>query len=178
MKSFLALVVVAVGCGAMAAELPTLAGPAMGTTYRVTFGGIPPGLSQYCLARPLRTEDGFSLSQPAAWCLACHQKVGQASACLGLPLDPWLARRIVTSPQPLAVMSHFGRATLFHSPAQRRWSRSSHPFVAIRRMPSEPGPVDPSRSVPCLPWGVVCTSTTRIGWFGRFSPVQDFPIRH
>ena len=46
MKSFLALVVVAVGCGAMAAELPTLAGPAMGTTYRVTLGAIPPNLSR------------------------------------------------------------------------------------------------------------------------------------
>jgi FAD:protein FMN transferase len=30
----------------MAAELPTLAGPAMGTTYRVTLGAIPPGLSR------------------------------------------------------------------------------------------------------------------------------------
>lgn len=46
MKSLLALVVVAVGCGAMAAELPTLAGPAMGTTYRVTLGAIPPDLSR------------------------------------------------------------------------------------------------------------------------------------
>jgi thiamine biosynthesis lipoprotein len=46
MKLCFALVVVAVGCGAMAAELPTLAGPAMGTTYRVTLGAIPPGLSR------------------------------------------------------------------------------------------------------------------------------------
>jgi thiamine biosynthesis lipoprotein len=45
MRTCFALVVVALGCGA-AAELPTLAGPAMGTTYRVTLGAIPPGLSR------------------------------------------------------------------------------------------------------------------------------------
>ena len=42
----LTLVVGAVGCGAMAAELPTLAGPAMGTTYRVTLGALPLELSR------------------------------------------------------------------------------------------------------------------------------------
>ncbi len=42
----LTLVVGVVGCGAMAAELPTLAGPAMGTTYRVTLGAIPLELSR------------------------------------------------------------------------------------------------------------------------------------
>jgi thiamine biosynthesis lipoprotein len=46
MRTCFALVVVAVGCGARAAELPTLAGPAMGTTYRVTLGAIPPDLSR------------------------------------------------------------------------------------------------------------------------------------
>ncbi len=42
----LAIVVGVVGCGALAAELPTLAGPAMGTTYRVTLGAVSRSLSR------------------------------------------------------------------------------------------------------------------------------------
>ncbi len=42
----LAIVVGVVGWGALAAEPPTLAGPAMGTTYRVTLGAAPRGLSR------------------------------------------------------------------------------------------------------------------------------------
>lgn len=46
MKALLTLVIGVVGCGALAAELPMLAGPAMGTTYRVTLGAMPAGLSR------------------------------------------------------------------------------------------------------------------------------------
>lgn len=46
MKSCIILVLMVLACGALAAELPTLAGPAMGTTYRVALGAIPPGLSR------------------------------------------------------------------------------------------------------------------------------------
>jgi thiamine biosynthesis lipoprotein len=53
MKSCLALVVVVVGGGTMAAELPTLAGPAMGTTYRVTLGAVPSDLSRGELHREI-----------------------------------------------------------------------------------------------------------------------------
>lgn len=42
----LTIVIGVVGCVAWAAELPTLAGPAMGTTYRVTLGAMPAGLSR------------------------------------------------------------------------------------------------------------------------------------
>ena len=46
MKQFLVFVVVLVAGRALAAELPTLAGPAMGTTYRVTLGALPRNLSR------------------------------------------------------------------------------------------------------------------------------------
>lgn len=49
----LAIVVGVLGWGALAAELPTLAGPAMGTTYRVTLGAMPAGLSQGELHREI-----------------------------------------------------------------------------------------------------------------------------
>jgi FAD:protein FMN transferase len=46
MKSIVAILYVVISLSAVAGELPTFAGPAMGTTYRVTLGGDIPGRSQ------------------------------------------------------------------------------------------------------------------------------------
>lgn len=51
MKRCLSLIVVLCATAAIGADLPTLAGPAMGTTYRVTLGAVPAGTSRGQLHR-------------------------------------------------------------------------------------------------------------------------------
>jgi thiamine biosynthesis lipoprotein len=86
MKCFLGGVIALGVTGAIAHELPTLAGPAMGTTYRVTLGAVPAGVSRGELHREI--EEVLARIDRAA---STWRQDSDVSRFNGAPAAEWVA---------------------------------------------------------------------------------------